>query len=238
MTPDLVWRAWRYRLRVEPAEIAFVRRTLRPGQHAVDIGAHKGGYLYWMRRAVGPSGKVFAFEIQPELVAKLRRAYAGDPAVIVEELGVSDRSGSARANVPSSRAACGATLEPRPDAVRRLEVRTVSLDDYFAARPDVRVALIKCDVEGHEERVFEGAGRILREHRPVLLFECESRHRGGEPIDAVFERLRERGYQGSFFLGGRRQALDSFSPELQRDPRHKPYVNNFIFSPEAVDPPV
>jgi len=229
---DLLWRAWRYRLRVEPAEIAFVRATLRPGQQAVDIGAHKGGYLYWMRRAVGPAGKVFAFEIQPDLAAELRRAFSGDPAVIVEQLGVSDKTGTALAQIPSAKAACGATIEPRRDAVRQLEVRTVALDDYFAARQDVRVALIKCDVEGHEQRVFEGAERILREHRPVLVFECESRHRGGQPIDAVFEWLRARGYRGSFFLGGQRRELASFTPELQRDPHHKPYVNNFVFSPE------
>ena len=147
-------RAWRYRLRLDSAEISFVRAHLRPGQHAVDIGAHKGGYLYWMRRAVGPSGRTFAFEVQPELAAYLRKVFAGDPAVVVEQTGVSDRSGSAQLSIPSAGTSCGATLEARTDTVRGLEVPTVTLDDYFAVRPGVRVALIKCDVEGHELRVF------------------------------------------------------------------------------------
>jgi FkbM family methyltransferase len=61
---------------VDPAEIRFVRKSLQAGQVAVDIGCHKGGYTYWMRRAVGPSGAVYAFEPQPKQVAYLRNTFS------------------------------------------------------------------------------------------------------------------------------------------------------------------
>src|SRR5437763_11305217 len=71
-----LYRAYRYRFRVDPAEIRFVRQFLRTGQVAVDIGCHKGAYTYWMRRAVGPSGVVYAFEPQPRQVTYLREAFS------------------------------------------------------------------------------------------------------------------------------------------------------------------
>src|SRR5262245_12510548 len=71
-----LYRAYRYRFRVDPAEIRFVRQSLQPGQVAVDIGCHKGAYTYWMRRRVGPSGAVYAFEPQPKQVAYLRQAFS------------------------------------------------------------------------------------------------------------------------------------------------------------------
>src|SRR5262245_33698247 len=61
------YRAWRYRLLVERPGVHFVREHLKPGQLALDIGAHKGAYLYWMQRAVGCAGRVVAYEPQPEL---------------------------------------------------------------------------------------------------------------------------------------------------------------------------
>ena len=35
-----VFRAWRYRLKVEKQEINFMLSHLKPGQIAIDIGAH------------------------------------------------------------------------------------------------------------------------------------------------------------------------------------------------------
>ena len=58
------YRAWRYRQRLERQEIRLLLRHLAAGDVAVDVGAHKGAYTYWMRRAVGASGKVYAFNAQ------------------------------------------------------------------------------------------------------------------------------------------------------------------------------
>ena len=53
----------------------------------------------------------------------------------------------------------------------------MKLDSFFASRTQP-VSLIKCDVEGHEGEVFRGAEQLLRQDRPILLFECEQRHNG------------------------------------------------------------
>ena len=56
----------------ERFETDFVRRTLKPGQTFVDVGAHIGYYAALAAELVGPAGAVHAFEPCPELV-KLRR---------------------------------------------------------------------------------------------------------------------------------------------------------------------
>ena len=197
----------------------------------MDIGAHKGAYLYWMRRAVGPSGTVFAFEPQVELAHYLKeRARELGGQITVENVALSDANGVATLDVPAGGPACGATLEPGLRGEKSsVEVAVQTLDDYFSQRPAIRIALIKCDVEGHELRVFRGGERILREHRPALLFECEARHNRRQSMSEVFGFLEGLGYRGSFFLGRKLVPLADFHQSLQADPHASDYANNFVF---------
>src|SRR6516162_2191352 len=43
-------------------EPTFLRRWLKPGMTAIDIGANLGVYALPMARLVGPNGRVFAYE--------------------------------------------------------------------------------------------------------------------------------------------------------------------------------
>ena len=97
-----LYRALRYRWQVDPAEIRFVCQSLQPGQVAGDIGCHKGAYTFWMRRRVGPSGAVFAFEPQPKQVAYLRDAFSAMryDNVSVVPMAVSDKCGEMQLYMP------------------------------------------------------------------------------------------------------------------------------------------
>jgi FkbM family methyltransferase len=229
-------RALRYRLRLTPAEIRALAGALRPGDAALDIGAHKGGYLYWLQRRVGPRGRVIAFEPQPDLADYLRRAMAalGASHVTVEALALSDRSGPALLRTRRARTSCGATLEARnPDEDWvAYPVGATCLDEYLSGR-DLPVRAIKCDVEGHELAVLRGAVRTLRAHRPVLLVECETRLGGPTAVTDLIAFLADLGYEGWFFRRFRARPVREFEPELQRSPRAPGYVNNFLFRPAA-----
>ncbi len=229
----LLHRAWRYRWRTDPAEIAFARAHALPGTLALDIGAHKGGYTFWLARSVGATGRVYAFEPQPMLAANLRRCF--DPArVVVENAGVSDRNGTMELHIPGDGAPSpGASLEPIPAVTatgHSLSVRVIALDGYLQDRR-LPVSFVKCDVEGHELHVFRGAGRLLRSDRPVLLFECEQRHHGAQPITAVFAYLEDLGYTGRFYCRRQLLPLAAFDPAEHQNPdRPAAYCNNFVFT--------
>ncbi|MEX1366455.1 MAG: methyltransferase domain-containing protein [Nannocystaceae bacterium] len=48
--------------------------ALRPGQTACDVGAGNGYHTVRMAKAVGPTGRVLAVDIQPQMLAMLRAA--------------------------------------------------------------------------------------------------------------------------------------------------------------------
>lgn len=233
----MLWRAWRYRLRHDRPEIAYLRQHLEPGDTAMDIGAHKGAYTWWMARAVGPSGRVLSFEPQPALADRLE-ALTHHPLVRgtlqpvrVCPLALSDRRGQQMLHVDSPNPTPNATLD-RPDSQCRAQpylVETVPLDTWLAGNPVPPPALIKVDVEGHESAVFTGAEQTLRRHRPILIFECELRHHNGASISPIFELLADLGYRGWFPLGRRWLPVDRFDGDLYQRPGRRPYVNNFLF---------
>jgi len=62
-----------------PAE-AVQRLVLRPGMKVADIGAGTGYFSIPIARAVGATGKVFAVDVQPEMLAILREKLNGAEA--------------------------------------------------------------------------------------------------------------------------------------------------------------
>ncbi len=238
MKTRFLYRALKARYRDQGAEIRALLGELSAGATAVDVGANKGAYLYWMRRAVGPAGRVFAFEPQPGLARYLEAVCAriGWDNVVVRECAVSDAAGVRVLHVPGWENSPGASLEEAAAAgpgTRDREVAADTLDHQLAGAG--RLALIKVDVEGHELAVFRGAERTLAESRPVLLFECEARHLTGHAPPDVFRHLERLGYRGQFFSPeGLRPVAEFDSATHQRRAPGRfweapGYCNNFLF---------
>jgi Methyltransferase FkbM domain len=112
-------------------------------------------------------------------------------------------------------------------------VPVVALDDYF--RESDRITLLKIDVEGAELAVFKGDERILRQHAPLLIFECENRHLTPGKVQDVFSHLAAFGYEGTFICRNRVLPISQFDAAVhQRQDgewfwKSKDYCNNFIF---------
>lgn len=213
-----------------------MRRHLRAGDIACDIGANKGGFIYWMSWWVG-DGRVVAFEPQPELARELKDicGVIGLANVTVEAKAVHIQSGQQELHVPVGHQP-GASLvvkEFETDEIVKLAVPVVALDDYFG--DDDRVTLLKIDVEGAELGVLQGAERILRRHGPLLAVECENRHLPSGSVEDVFSYLAGLGYEGSFVCRRRLLPISQFDAAVhqRRDGpwfwKHKGYCNNFVF---------
>ena len=132
-----LYRAWRYRLFVDPAELRFVRRHLQPGQVAVDVGCHKGAYTYWLERWVGAAGEVIAFEPQPRQAEYLQQMFRSMDYsnVTLVPSGLSDRSDRLRLHSPTAHGepheATFVTAAAQP-ACATIEVEVTTLDEHFA----------------------------------------------------------------------------------------------------------
>ncbi len=238
MSARFLYRAWKARFRGERGEIRALLARLGPGDAAVDVGANKGAYLYWMRRAVGPGGSIFAFEPQPGLARYLESVRRGMQweNVSVRECALSDTSGRRVLHVPGWENSPGASLEAAAAAeagTRDREVEVDTLDRQLEGTE--RIRFIKVDVEGHELAVFRGAEHTLSTVRPTLLFESESRHLAGRTPHEAFAYLKRFGYRGAFFSPTGLRQVEEFDPSVHQ--RRGPgrfweapgYCNNFLF---------
>ena len=141
--------------------------ALRPGMVVYDIGCNVGFYAVIAARAVGPGGRVIAFDALPANVAATLANAARNGQRNVEAHAQAVGAFDGRASFASgSRSVWG-----RLDEAGDLDVDVVALDGPIAAGalpvPDV----IKLDIEGGEAGALAGLRRTLREHRPVVFVE-------------------------------------------------------------------
>ena len=233
-------RGLKARFRDQRCELDIIRRHLRPGDIVCDVGANKGGFVWWLSRWVR-NGRVVAFEPQPQFAERLAavcNAMRLDN-VTVEARAVYSRSGAMELFVPSGHSP-GASLTRKAaeaESFTTLSVPVVALDDYFDAND--RIALLKIDVEGAEFGVFKGAERILRQHGPLLVFECENRHLSPGHVGDVFAWLESLGYRGSFICRDRLLPLSQFDADVHQRQhgewfwKSRDYCNNFVFAKTA-----
>jgi FkbM family methyltransferase len=240
-------RTLKLRLRQDVAR-RLIQDMTGPGRVCVDVGANRGVYTYVMSVAVGGGGRVHAVEPFPGNCRRLQVLAQRRGNITVHALAVSDRSGSGVLQVPvhnGQRIDALASLEPgRAPGGDSCVVPLSTLDALLAG--ERRVSFLKCDVEGHEQRVFAGAARILGQDRPVVFAEVEQRHRD-DPIEGTFALFSGAGYRGWFVSGGGLRPLPEF--DVERDqlgflhggfiPYGMPagYVCNFLFCPPGVLPP-
>lgn len=234
----LLFRANKYRYRHDKGGIAYLHTALSTGQTVLDIGAHKAGYLYFMRHLVGDQGSIFAFEPQSKLfryLSRLKSLFQWDN-VTLERLALSDNAGVATLCIPKSHldkgSSPGATMARERMDANFIYTEQVATDtiDAFCNRLSIVPDFLKIDVEGNELRVFRGGELTLRNHKPKILVEIEARHVGRAQVLQTFEFLQEMGYFGYFLLGSKRLPIAEFNFEKHQDVSNKRnYCNNFIF---------
>ena len=231
-------RAWKYRLIVERQEILFMLKHLKPGQNAVDIGAHKGAYTYWMSKYAGANGNVFAFEPQSKLFNQLNKTLDDSKTnnVHVELLALSSNKGEKTLLIPGKKTSPSASIHNKSlddGQSAKINVKTTTLDDYFCGKNQIPVHFLKCDVEGHELEVLMSGQKLLKMYHPVIIVESEARHCGKDNVIALFDLIKNNGYNGFFYNGESLISIDKFDIEkYQLNIYKKIYVNNFFFLPK------
>lgn len=239
-------RAYRYRFRSDANEIKYIMSNLKEGDVTVDIGAHKGGYLYWMQKKVGKTGRVFGFEPQVKLYRYLKkiiqlRNYTN---VIIENKGISSHEGAVNFFIPETKkgSSPGARIGLLNNGTHyhKTQITNTTLDSYFFAH-NICPSLIKIDVEGHEKQLLLGGIKLLKKVKPKILMECENRHLSEGTIFDVFDVLLKMGYHGYYFKNKTLTTISSFNIATDQRflKRHfwqaNRYINNFIFEPPKTD---
>lgn len=157
---------------------------------AVDVGAHVGFWTYDLAKRFN---RVYAYEPNPASYQCLLMNTKEFDNVVAENLAVGDTAGACKVCPDQQRIGNTGSYFIQPDpwgdiAVVRLNERRLPGCD-----------LLKIDVEGFEYRVLEGAGKLIRAHKPVIIMECTDRKFRGRYADieegAAQRWLLKRGYR-------------------------------------------
>jgi FkbM family methyltransferase len=172
-------------------ELPFVRRFLKPGMRALDIGANYGIYSVGIGKTVGAGGRVWAFEPASSTLAFLRHTLAvgAMTQIVVDDCALSDRSGRGRLSV-NTNSELNSLLHGAAEAGE--EVRLDTLDGAMARLGMRDIDFVKLDAEGEEARIMAGGQEFFRTEDPLVMFELKHGHTVNIELLGCF---RAAGYQ-------------------------------------------
>ena len=207
----------------ESAEIAAVCEGLDDTSVVIDVGANVGTFALPVTSATG--ARVIAIEPVSSTFALLNaniRRNRAEGAISTIQSALGDTAGEAVVTTDAQSA--NYVLAGRDTArIGEEQVRLATLDDLLA--DELRIDLIKVDVEGLELRVMRGAAATLARHAPAVLLEIEPRwtSRYGYEPQELFALMDDAGYGYQALTETGPMPATSVAADLGR-------ANNFLFS--------
>lgn len=219
--------------------LPVVHRVLAPGMVFIDGGANIGEISVAAAKAVGSSGKVFAFEPVHRFAKHLRDHVAANrfQNLEVSECGLSFEPGEAEIFISDAPYRDGThndglgSLFRRGDALGMTNTIPITTLDAFMAEKGVdRVDLLKLDIEGSELNALKGGMEMLQRHQPALIVEVgeDTCRAAGYSMNELVSFVQGLGY--SAYRIGRRGRLDP----LERTGLAK--FQNLFFTTRPVEP--
>ncbi|MDH7796150.1 MULTISPECIES: FkbM family methyltransferase [unclassified Beijerinckia] len=173
---------------VEPDEVEAFKRFLSPADVVLDIGANFGLYSLIAGDVVRDNGRLFSFEASPHTFQFLKRTalvnrlfWSGRNSFV--NAAVSDAPGEA-SFVSYMNSLGGSHIQNAsqdlPEATVVDRVKQISIDDFLDK--DLKVDLVKIDVEGNELNVLKGMQEVIK-RSPSIRIILEYYTNSAEPTE-------------------------------------------------------
>ena len=217
--------------------VNYIERSIKEGDIVFDIGLREDDYLYIIRRRVGKSGRIIAFESRPYLLQQLAhiKKILRWKNVELEPLLLSDTSSTKTiynsVNTNYHVSSHGAIIiningSPADSIANKIEVDTL---DNYCGKNNIRPSFLKIDVGGNELKLLKGGINTLKNDKPKILLKCEERLAGAQNVLETFKYLQQLGYTGFFVLDTIRIPIVNFDFNLYQNTCNNFYCNNFMF---------
>ncbi|MGF1599838.1 MAG: FkbM family methyltransferase [Acidimicrobiales bacterium] len=177
--------------RWEPETTEVFLSLLRPGDNVIDIGANVGYFGIIAGTVVDEhsGGSIHLIEANPRLIPLMFKSLNVTGLIgrsTVSNLAISDADGELELHIPEDlwgssylgsldgalQAQTARALDRPLGTAEVVTVAATTLDRFVADRGIDRVDVVKIDIEGHEERAYQGMAGVVeanREHLRMLL---------------------------------------------------------------------
>jgi FkbM family methyltransferase len=161
-------------------EMAVIPKILNNPNVIIDVGANYGPYSFFLSK-IYPDAKIFAFEPATRsynIFKKIIKRFGLDNVIPVKK-GLGLKEEDKEIVMPAqytilAYVSAENTKKNKEDQIEKIKITTI---DSFVKRNKIKkIDFIKCDVEGFELSVFNGAKNSLKKFKPTVLVEIEERH--------------------------------------------------------------
>lgn len=205
--------------------VADILISSQPGEgHLVlDVGGNIGAHALQFASALGVDGTVVTVEAMPFHAQSIQRNIAlnrGLAKIDVRNVAVGAADGVLSLALPADGNGGCYSAGSTADASDRFEVPMTTIDGIMGDYPEMRLALLKMDIEGSETSALEGAEHTFDTHRPHTMIELNEAALAacGSSTSAVKAFFEERQYLG--FLIGRDAKGAASLDHLPQDRAH------------------
>jgi FkbM family methyltransferase len=181
----------------EKDETALFKNIVKKDMTVVDVGANIGYYTLLAARLVGENGHVFAFEPDPKNFGLLSKNVAlnGYKNVVPVQKAISSETGSAKLFLDKNNLGGHSLSEANVTKAAAVSVELTSIDDFFK-NTNVKVDIVKMDVQGSEMKVLEGMTKTIENEALIILTELwpAGLRNAGVPAEAFLDKLVKSGF--------------------------------------------
>lgn len=184
----------------ESQETQLLKKIIKKNSTVIDIGANIGYFTLLLAKLVGPDGKVFSFEPDPNNFSILEKNVKvnGYSNVVLTQKAISDKTETTKLYLCKYSNGMHRIYESEM-CEGHVEIESSRLDDFFKSiKFDGEVNFIKIDTEGSEVKVIHGIKNILKANKDIKIlveFEPGSIVQSGYLPKELLTEIRSHGFK-------------------------------------------
>ncbi len=200
-------------------EMSAIPKIIENPKVIIDIGANYGTYSFFLSKLY-PQARVFAFEPATSsygILRKIIRKFKLQNVIPVKK-GLGEKEEIKEIVMPMHYTIIAYISDKnskknKEDESEEIEITT--LDNFVKRNKIKNVNFIKCDVEGFELSVFNGARKTLKRFKPLVFVEIEERHteKYGINPQQVLDFFKKLGYKSYSIKKDKIEKIDKIIPE-------------------------
>lgn len=219
----------------EPSTTQLISKTLKNGDVFIDIGANFGFFSILAASIVGKDGRVFSVEASPLVLPHLVRNTKDFEQIRILPSAVGNFTGTTEFYLTNDFVNSGIALSPFLGDAEKTHIPIDTLDNLLQKEASFngRVDFMKCDVQGDEMAVLEGARKTIEMNKNLrMIVEWAPAWMLNAGFDAkIFPSFLQRlGFRKIFVVDDylkKTMTLDEMEEEFRKDESGKRFCNLF-----------